>query len=134
VTSFVDSNVLIDIFSRDPRWSIWSRDRLLAAEEPLLINGIVYAEVSIGFEDRERLDHVLEEAGIVLLDVPRTALFAAGKAFRAYRRGSAGRAAILPNFLIGAHASELRATLITRDPARFRTYFPELKLITPEAT
>lgn len=132
---FIDSNVLLDIFSHDPAWAGWSESQILPfAGRPgsLVINGIVYAEISVGFSDCETLDRVLSELGITSQEPSRTALFAAGKAFAAYRRRSGNRSTILPDFLIGAHAAQLGIPLVTRDPRRFRTYFPDLSLVAPE--
>ena len=129
----VDSCILIDIFSENPNWVDWS-ERMLDAysqSNTLFINSIIYTEISIGFEKIETLDQILSETGISVLEIPREALFLAGKAFLAYRRHQGKKTTPLPDFFIGAHASVEDFTLITRDIQRYHTYFPKVKLISP---
>lgn len=130
----VDSSVLLDVVTDDRRWADWSLAQLeaWALRGPLVINPVIYAEASIGFERIEELDAVLSATGIVLAEIPRPALFLAGKAFRAYRRRGGSRAGVLPDFFIGAHAAVARVPLLTRDAGRYRTYFPTLELVAPE--
>lgn len=130
----VDTNVLLDVFTDDPAWADWSQHQLEAASlaDRLAINGVIYAELSIRFERIEALEAALESAGVALAEIPRPALFLAGKAFLAYRRGGGSRTGVLPNFFIGAHASVAKIPLLTRDPRRYRTYFPAADLIAPE--
>ena len=134
MAAFLDSNVLIDLLAEPSPWQGWSTARVLewAERGPLIINDVVYAEVSVGFENRVDLDRYIDELGIDRLAPDREALFAAGKAFRGYRRSGGARDAILPDFMIGAHAESLGVPLITRDGRRFRTYFPGLILVSPE--
>lgn len=130
----VDTNVLLDVFTDDPAWADWSQHQLEAASlaDRLAINGVIYAELSIRFERIEALEAALESAGVALAEIPRPALFLAGKAFLAYRRGGGSRTGVLPDFFIGAHASVAKIPLLTRDPRRYRTYFPAADLIAPE--
>ena len=129
----VDSNVLLDILEEDPQWFDWSAERLAAAAEqyPLVINPIIYAEVSIGFERIEELEAVLPLASFERRQLPWEAAFLAGKCFLAYRRAGGERRSPLPDFFIGAHAAVDGLILLTRDAGRYRTYFPRLQLIAP---
>ena len=131
--TLVDSNVILDIVTQDPRWSGWSGDALTRAADggALAINPIIYAEVSIGFDRIETLDDVLLPAVFHRLPLPWEAGFLAGKCFARYRRLGGPRRSPLPDFYIGAHAAVGGLTLLTRDPARYRTYFPALHIIAP---
>lgn len=97
----------------------------------LLVNGVIYAELSVRYENAAPLDNFLERAGTRYVDMPRSACFLAAKAFRSYKLRGGPRDSILPDFFIGAHASDLGVPLITRDVRCYRTYFPELTLISP---
>ncbi|MBV8574372.1 MAG: type II toxin-antitoxin system VapC family toxin [Acetobacteraceae bacterium] len=129
----VDTNVLVDIVSDDPLWAEWSQRHLTlaAAEDQLAINDIVYAELSIRFATIEELDAMIRDAHLVSAAIPRLALFLAGKAFQRYRYAGGVKTGVLPDFFIGAHAVISASTLITRDAARYRTYFPGIMLIAP---
>ena len=129
----VDTNVLLDIFQNDPKWAAWSQEKLDAASatDSLAINPVIYSELSIAFALIEELEAVLTEAALMLESIPREALFLAGKAFLAYRRARGGRQSVLPDFYIGAHAAVVRCPLLTRDAARYRSYFPGISLICP---
>jgi len=129
----VDSNVLLDVLTEDPRWSAWSMEALAeqADGDLLAINPIIYAEVSIGFVRIEELDDALPPPTFHRLALPWEAAFLAGKCFLAYRKRGGYRASPLPDFYIGAHASVSGMKLLTRDAARYQTYFPKLGLITP---
>jgi len=129
----VDTNVLLDLVTNDPVWANWSIERLDAAalEGPVVINDVIYAEVSIRFTTIEAVDTLLEEVGITLARLPRAALFLAGKAFGQYRALGGTRTGVLPDFFIGAHAAVTGMTLLTRDAQRYRTYFPKINLVTP---
>jgi predicted nucleic acid-binding protein len=129
----VDSNVILDVFQDDPEWADWSDDALhsCSGSHDLCINPIVYSEVSVGFDRIEDLEAAVEAAGFLWLEVPREALFLAGKAFLSYRRRQGTRVYPLPDFYIGAHAAVSGLDLLTRDAARYRTYFPSVRLITP---
>jgi predicted nucleic acid-binding protein len=129
----VDSNVLLDIMTEDPRWFSWSADALARAAETmrLVINPIIYAEVSIRYSRIEDLNDALPLTFVEREPLPYEAAFLAGKAFLIYRKHSGVRRSPLPDFFIGAHASIARYSLLTRDAGRYRTYFPKLPLITP---
>lgn len=130
----VDSNVLLDVMTEDPRWFSWSAQALAGAAETyrLVINPIIYAEVSIRYSRIEHLDAALSKAMIVREPIPYEAAFLAGKAFRVYRQRGGTKRSTLPDFFIGAHASIAGYSLLTRDAARYRTYFPGLPLLAPE--
>jgi predicted nucleic acid-binding protein len=133
-TVLVDSNILLDLFTVDPRWSAWSETALSEAADRhrLAINSIIYAEVSIRFTRIEDLDAALPRDMLAREPIPDAAAFLAGKAFAAYRRRKGTRHALLPDFLVGAHAAVAGHFLLTRDPRRYRTYFPTVKLIAPD--
>lgn len=119
------------MFTNDPDWADWS-ERILSKYgqmNSLYINSVIYTEVSIGFNRIEEVEAALEEAGIRVLELPREALFLAGKAFLQYRRSKGAKSSTLPVFYIRAHAIESDFNLITRDIARYNTYFPNLTLI-----
>lgn len=129
----VDSNVILDVATNDPRWSEWSSNILseLAETSVLVINPVIYAEVSIGFESIEDLDLALPPDLFRREPLPYEAAFLAGKAFLAYRRRAGTRTTPLPDFYIGAHAALAGHRLLTRDKRRYRTYFPTLDVIAP---
>lgn len=129
----VDTNVIVDILSRDPRWLEWSAATLRACGDtgPLAINPIIYAELSVGFERIEDLEQALPEADWARLPLPWSAGYLAGRCFGQYRRRGGTRVRPLPDFYIGAHAAVEGLTLITRDVSRFRTYFPTVELVAP---
>jgi len=133
--TLVDSNILIDIFTKDPKWWEWSLMRLEEAAliGPLLINDVIYAETSVRFQNIDDFDGVLAKAGTTIAPIPRLALFLAGKAFTHYRDAGGNRAGVLPDFFIGAHALVDNLPLLTRDARRYRSYFPKLRLIAPKA-
>jgi predicted nucleic acid-binding protein len=132
---FVDTNVLLDIVTDDPAWAAWSEHQLEAAalRDRIGISPTVYAELSPAFSTIESLNGVLATAEILIAPMPRPALFLAGKVFAEYRKRGGIRTGVLPDFFIGAQAAIARAPLITRDPARYRTYFPALEIIAPNA-
>lgn len=132
--TLIDTNILLDVVTDDPAWAEWSIQQLeiAALRGPLVINAVVYAELSVRFTRMETLDWVLEEAGITVLETPRAALFLAGKVFQRYRASGGVRTGVLPDFFIGAHAAVRGLPLLTRDAPRYRTYFPTLDLITPQ--
>lgn len=134
MATLVDTNVLLDLATDDPRWADWSVRQLeaAAARGPLLASDIVYAELSVRFARVEDVDAFLAEAGVAVRPVPRPGLFLAGKAFQAYRARGGTRTGVLPDFLVGAHAAVAGLPLLTRDAGRYRTYFPALTLIVPE--
>jgi predicted nucleic acid-binding protein len=129
----VDSNVMIDLFLDDPVWADWSESILatLSTETTLFINPIIYSEISMGFKKIEELEAALHHGGFQMLEIPKEALFLAGKAFLKYRKRKGNKTSPLPDFFIGAHAAVYGLDLITRDEKRYRTYFPKLKVISP---
>jgi len=131
--TLVDSNVLLDIATKDPRWFAWSAQALEVAanESSLVINAIVYAEVSIGFGRIEDLDAAIPHSLYRRESLPFEAAFLAGKAFLIYRRRGGTKVRPLPDFFIGAHAAIANYRLLTRDPRRYRRYFPALDLVAP---
>jgi predicted nucleic acid-binding protein len=132
--TLVDSNVLIDVLSGDPLWAEWSAQAMRAAggDGPLVINEVIYAEVSTRYSRVEVLDRELSVDDLQREHTPWAAAFLAGKVFVEYRRRGGERRSPLPDFFIGAHAAVANLRLLTRDPSRYRTYFPRLDLIAPE--
>ncbi len=132
--TLVDSNVLLDVVTDDPTWADWSAESLaqLLDQGAVVINPIVYAEVSVGFDRIEDLDAALPETSFRREPLPYSAGFLAGKAFLTYRRSGGSRSAPLPDFYIGAHAAVTGYRILTRDAPRYRTYFPRVELITPQ--
>jgi predicted nucleic acid-binding protein len=130
----VDSNVILDIFLDDPNWADWSESVLAdySVYTTLYINSIVYTEVSVGFEKIEDLESALYKGGFQMIELPKEALFLAGKAYLSYKKGRETKRFPLPDFYIGAQAAVLGLDLITRDVTRYRKYFPKVKLICPE--
>lgn len=131
---FVDSCVLLDLFTDDPNWADWSESILekYSKTNTLYINSIVYTEVSIGFDKIEEVEAAISELGIKVVEIPREALFLTGKVFLQYRRNKGTKKSPLPDFFIGAHATVSQFELITRDSAKYNTYYPQLKLIDPK--
>ncbi len=129
----VDSNVLLDVITDDPTWAAWSSDTLerVADEAILVINAIIYAEVSIGFALVEALEEALPPTVYRREHLPYEAGFLAGKAFMRYRQAGGARRSPLPDFYVGAHAAVAGYRLLTRDATRYRTCFPTLELIAP---
>jgi predicted nucleic acid-binding protein len=129
----LDSNVLLDLMTEDPRWFSWSAEAVASAADSsrLVINAIIYAEVSVRYSLIEDLEAALPKALIEREALPYEAGFLAGKAFLVYRRRGGMKRSPLPDFFIGAHAAVAGYRLLTRDAARYRTYFPGLPLISP---
>lgn len=130
----IDTNVLIDVLEDDPEWANWSISQLRAQSQlhALAINPVIYSELSLTFDSPAAIDDVLAGMQIELCEIPRPALFLAGRAFVRYRRGGGARQNVLPDFFIGAHAAVAGWSLLTRDLRRYSTYFPTIELITPE--
>jgi predicted nucleic acid-binding protein len=130
----VDTNVLLDVVTRDPDWADWSKRQLEAAalRDQLAINQVVYSELSAGFTAIEQVEEVVGLVGITIVQMSRPALFMAGRVFQEYRRRGGSRTGVLPDFFIGAQAAVLSAQLITRDAGRYRSYFPTVELIAPD--
>ncbi len=129
----VDSNIILDIASEDKRWGIWSAEALATAanEAVLVINPLVYAEVSIGYPNIEDLEMALPVSLFRRDELPYEAAFLAGKCFLTYRRRGGARRSPLPDFYIGAHAAVADFRLLTRDAGRYQSYFPTVDLIAP---
>jgi len=129
----VDTNVLVDVLQNDPQWADWSVAQLRAQAtlHALVINPIIYAEMSLSFSTLEALDDVVATLALELREVPRAALFLAAKAYAQYRRRGRRKLQVLPDFFIGAHAAVEGWPLLTRDPNRFTTYFPTLDVLAP---
>ena len=130
----VDTNVLVDVLEDDPAWADWSTRQLRAQAQvhDLLINPVIYSELSLAFESVEALDKVIESLDLGFQEIPRPALFLAGRAFVKYRREAGAKANVLADFFIGAHAAVLGCGILTRDARRYRNYFPRVALVTPE--
>lgn len=129
----VDSNVILDVFLDDLQWADWSESMLdkYSSQTSLFINGIIYSEISIGFEKIEELEYSIRRAGFQLIEIPKEALFLAGKVFLKYKKRKGAKTTPLPDFFIGAQAAVLGLDLLTRDVSRYKSYFPSVKLITP---
>ena len=131
----VDTNVLLDVVQDDPVWADWSQRQLDASslKGSICINPVIYAELSIAFARIEELEAVVADGGIELEEIPREALFLAGKVFLRYRQRSraAVKRSVLPDFFIGAHAAVCGVPILTRDVGRYRSYFPTVELISP---
>lgn len=127
----VDTNVLLDVVTDDAEWADWSQLQLESASlrGSLVINAVIYSELSMAYERIEDLDHVLDQIGLRELAIPRAALFLAGKAYLNYRRRGGSKAGVLPDFFIGAHAAVTGMPILTRDARRYRSYFPTIEII-----
>jgi predicted nucleic acid-binding protein len=131
--TLVDTNVVLDVLTKDRAWLDWSAERLDQCRRTnrLYINEITYAELAVGIERESDLQEALAELSIELTRAPTPALFLAGRAFGRYRAAGGPRTSVLPDFFIGAHAQVARLPILTRDVRRYRTYFPEVELIAP---
>ncbi|MCG2776372.1 MAG: PIN domain-containing protein [Desulfobacterales bacterium] len=129
----VDSNIVLDVFLNDPKWADWSESKLDEYDQLgiLYINSIVYSEISIGFKRIEDLESAIAKAGFQMLEIPKEALFLAGKAYLKYKKRKGTKRTPLPDFFIGAQAAVQKLDLITRDVSIYQSYFPTVKLITP---
>lgn len=132
MTTLIDSSVLLDILAPSS-WRQWSEESLANAVDDgeVAINQVIYAEIAVGFATRERLERALQGAGIKRLSLPWASAWLVAEAFRRYRRAGGPRPLPLPDFFIGAHAQAAGLALLTRDPARVKTYFPDVALIAP---
>jgi predicted nucleic acid-binding protein len=129
----IDANVLLDVMTEDARWLAWSAEAIERAADRhrLVINPVIYAEVSVRYSRIEELDAALPKAMFDREAIPYEAAFLAGKSFLAYRRRGGTKRSSLPDFFIGAHAAVAGYLVLTRDATRYRTYFPKLALIAP---
>ena len=130
----IDSNVLLDLMTEDPRWFSWSAAAVerVADRFRLVINPVIYAEVSLRYSRIEDLDAALPKAMFEREAIPYAAAFLAGKSYLVYRQRGGTKRSPLPDFFIGAHAAIAGYRLLTRDAARYRSYFPRLPLIAPD--
>ncbi|MBN1380331.1 MAG: type II toxin-antitoxin system VapC family toxin [Deltaproteobacteria bacterium] len=129
----VDSNVILDVFLDDLKWADWSETKLdeYSGFTTLYINSIIYSEISVGFDLIEDLESAIDHAGFQFLEIPKEALFLAGKVYLEYKRRKGTKRTPLPDFFIGAQAAVLKLDLLTRDVSRYQTYFPTVQLIAP---
>ena len=133
-TILIDTCVMTDLADPDSDWFEWSADTLerLDKDHRFVINPIIYAECSIGYDTLAEMEAFVEELGFFIMPLSREALFLAGKAFLQYRRNNGQKGNVLPDFFIGAHAVVEKYRLMTRDKGRFSTYFPSVELIMPD--
>ncbi len=129
----VDSNIVLDVFLNDPKWADWSESKLDEYDQLgiLYINSIIYSEISIGFKRIENLESTIAKAGFQMLQIPKEALFLAGKVYLKYKKRKGIKRTPLPDFFIGAQAAVQNLDLVTRDVSIYQSYFPTVKLITP---
>jgi len=129
----VDSNIILDVFLDDSKWADWSESKLeeYSYYATLYINSIIYAEISIGFKLIEDLETAISKAGFQILEIPKEALFLAGKAYLKYKKRRGVKTTPLPDFFIGAQAAVLNIDLLTRDVSRYQSYFPTVNSISP---
>lgn len=129
----VDTNVLVDVLEDDPEWADWSIGQLRAQSRihRLVINPVIYSELSLTFSTVEALDRSIDDLGLTMVEIPRPALFLAGKAFVRYRRQGGKKNNVLADFFIGAHAAVAGYTVLTRDTQRYATYFSGVGLVSP---
>ena len=130
----VDTNVILDILTDDSEWADWS-DEQLSAHQPagLIVNPVIFAELCVNASDPAEVNRILDHLKLKFAEIPRVALFTAAKAFLAYRKRGSKKTSPLPYFFIGAHAETTETPLLTRDPSRFRTYFPKARVIAPNS-
>ena len=130
----VDSNIILDVFLDDPNWAEWSESKLIkfSSISKLFINSVIYSEISVGFKRIEELESALTHSDFQMLEISREALFLAGKVFLKYRKNRGTKISPLPDFYIGAQAAIFEMDLLTRDVTRYHTYFPTVRLISPE--
>ncbi len=129
----VDTNVLVDVLENDPDWADWSVSQLQAQSRAhrLAINPIIYAELSLAFSSVEALDETIDGMELRMLEIPKPALFLAGKAFVQYRLSGGSKGNVLGDFFIGAHAAVSGLSILTRDTRRYTRYFPSVRLVSP---
>jgi predicted nucleic acid-binding protein len=130
----VDTNILVDIAGPQTRWREPSLEALprYSGDGPLIVNAAIFAEFSFGFDSAEACEAAIALMGLTYQETPKAGLFLAGRAFKAYRARGGNRTSPLPDFFIGGHASALGAPILTRDVARYRSYFPDVRLLKPE--
>lgn len=131
--ALLDTNVLLDIATGDPTWAVWSlrATEAAAAEGPLYVNSVIYAELAVRYERAAEVDELIKAVGAEFAHIPPAAAFLAAKAFAGCRAAGGAKSGVLPDFFIGAHAAAVGIRLLTRDARRYRTYFPAVSLISP---
>ncbi|MBE0473693.1 PIN domain-containing protein [Rhodoferax sp.] len=128
----VDSCVLIDVFDADPQWQQWSLDALQTHHaQGLAVNALVCAEIAPSFASQQQMQEALDLVHLVYAPLSQACAFVAAQAFALYRQNKGSKLTTLPDFFIGAHAQTQGWPILTRDKARYKTYFPAVKLITP---
>ena len=129
----IDTNVIVDLLKADPEWMPWSASQLALAraQQQLCINIVVYAELCSHRQTQNQIDGFLQDMDIQIPAISTTAALAAAQAFLQYRQRASGKTGVLPDFFIGAQAQAEGWTLLTRDAGRYRTYFPDIKLVCP---
>ena len=129
----VDTNILVDVLASDPAWAEWSIHQLRSQSQvhELIINPVIYSEMSLAFDTIDAADAAIEHLGLKFLELPRPALFLAARAFLKYRRSGGSKRNVLADFFIGAHAAVLGCGILTRDVRRYRSYFPGVPLVAP---
>lgn len=128
----VDSNVVLDVVTDDPLWADWSDEAITRHQAGgLIVNSIVYSELCAGAASPVEVDELLESLKLGFQEIPRDGLYLAAKAFLQYRRQGGTKTSTLPDFLIGGHAQAVGIPILTRDTARYQTYFPKVELISP---
>ena len=127
----VDTNVILDVFEDDPRWADWSQEQMSRLVGRITVNPLIYTELCYQAPAMEKVEHMLSTLGLGFGDMPREALYLAAQAFKDYRQRGGTKTAPLADFFIGAHATALGIPILTRDPTRYRSYFPDVELITP---
>jgi predicted nucleic acid-binding protein len=132
--ALLDTNILLDLATDDSEWFDWSLSAVetASAASGLCVNAVILAELSVRYENPAEVDALVRAAGAEFVHIPKQAAFIAAKAFEKYRRAGGMRTGVLPDFFIGAHAQALDMPLLTRDARRYRTYFPAVRLITPQ--
>ena len=129
----VDTNLLIDVLTDDPQWADWSIEQLKTQSSiGLIINSIIYAELCFESPSADFVDDVIKQFSLIYQEIPRQGLFLASKAFALYKKRKGAKVFVLPDFFIGGHAKAAGLPILTRDTRRFSTYFPSVKLISPD--
>ena len=130
----VDTSVMLDLVRDDQEWSVWSIPAFATASQrdTTVVNAVIYAELASNYDHIERLDSALDVLSVPLVEIPRSALFLAARAFRRYRGSGGIKVNVLPDFFVGAHAAVTNSTLLTRDAKRVRHYFPTVHIVAPD--
>jgi hypothetical protein len=129
----VDTNIILDLLTEDPFWSSWSAEVLLRHQsDELVINPAIFAELAYGFDSVEQVEFVIRDLQLLYQEIPRGGLFKAAQAFRSYKNSGGNKHFVLPDFFIGGHAAASQLPIITRDTGRYRSYFPNVELISPD--